>query len=95
MSKSLGNIILVKDLLKDYEYQAFRLLLLSHHYRQPINYSTELMEQFNHEWQRIKRALKVYLLIFPLNIIIRLNTMKHLWKGLKTKWKTTLILPML
>lgn len=58
MSKSLGNIILVKDLLKDYEYQAFRLLLLSHHYRQPINYSTELMEQFNHEWQRIKRALK-------------------------------------
>ncbi|MDD2575139.1 MAG: cysteine--tRNA ligase [Acholeplasmataceae bacterium] len=58
MSKSLGNIIWVKDLLKDYEYQAFRLMLLSHHYRQPINYSTDLMNQFNHEWQRIKRALK-------------------------------------
>lgn len=58
MSKSLGNIIWVKDLLQDYEYQAFRLLLLSHHYRQPINYSTDLMNQFNHEWQRIKRALK-------------------------------------
>ncbi len=58
MSKSLGNIIWVKDLLQEYEYQAFRLMLLSHHYRQPINYSTDLMNQFNHEWQRIKRALK-------------------------------------
>lgn len=58
MSKSLGNIILVKELLKDYEYQAFRLLILSHPYRQPINYSQQLMNQFNNEWQRIKRALK-------------------------------------
>lgn len=58
MSKSLGNIIWVKDLLQEYEYQAFRLMLLSHHYRQPINYSTDLMNQFNHEWQRIKRVLK-------------------------------------
>lgn len=58
MSKSLGNIVLVKDLLKEYEYQAYRLLILSHPYRQPINYSSDLMNQFNHEWQRIKRALK-------------------------------------
>lgn len=58
MSKSLGNIILVKDLLEDYEYQSFRLLLLSHHYRQPINFSYELMDQFDNEWQRIKRTLK-------------------------------------
>ncbi len=58
MSKSLGNIILVKDLLEAYDYQAFRLLVLSHHYRQPINYSDALMKQFDNEWQRIKRALK-------------------------------------
>ncbi|PKK86275.1 MAG: cysteine--tRNA ligase, partial [Tenericutes bacterium HGW-Tenericutes-8] len=58
MSKSLGNIILVKDLLESYEYQSFRLLLLSHHYRQPINYTDDLMKQFDNEWQRIKRAMK-------------------------------------
>ncbi len=58
MSKSLGNIILVKDLLDSYEYQSFRLLLLSHHYRQPINYTDDLMKQFDNEWQRIKRAMK-------------------------------------
>ncbi len=58
MSKSIGNIILVKDLLKQYEYQSFRLLTLSHHYRQPINFSYALMDQFDNEWQKIKRTLK-------------------------------------
>ncbi len=58
MSKSLGNIVLVKDLLENYEYQSFRMLILSHHYRQPINFSYELMNQFDKEWQRIKRTLK-------------------------------------
>ena len=58
MSKSVGNTILVKDLLDSYEYQSFRLLLLSHHYRQPINYSDDLMKQFDNDWQRIKRAMK-------------------------------------
>lgn len=67
MSKSLGNIILVRELLEDYEYQAFRLLILSHHYRQPINYSTDLMNQFNHEWQRIKRALKAAFVEISIN----------------------------
>ncbi len=58
MSKSLGNVILVKDLLKEYPYQSFRLLTLSHSYRQPIHFSYELMKQFHHEWIRIERALK-------------------------------------
>ena len=35
MSKSLGNLTLVSDLLKDYTADAIRLLLQSHHYRYP------------------------------------------------------------
>ena len=58
MSKSLGNIILVKDLLQAYDPLAFRLLILSHHYRQPIGYSEELMIQFAKEYDKIKRTLK-------------------------------------
>lgn len=38
MSKSLGNLILVKDVLKKYSPNAIRWLLLSHHYRQPWEY---------------------------------------------------------
>src|SRR6266581_5082062 len=35
MSKSLGNLTLVSDLLKDYSANAIRVTLLSHHYRHP------------------------------------------------------------
>jgi len=35
MSKSLGNLTLVSDLLKDYSADAIRVTLLSHHYRCP------------------------------------------------------------
>ncbi len=58
MSKSLGNIVLVKDLLHVYDPLAFRLLIISHHYRQPIGYSEELMIQFSREYDKIKRTLK-------------------------------------
>lgn len=58
MSKSLGNITLVKDLIQDYDPLAFRLLTINHHYRQPIHYSDDLMVQFAKEYDRIKRNLK-------------------------------------
>lgn len=38
MSKSLGNLILISDLLKKYSADAIRFVLLSHHYREPWNY---------------------------------------------------------
>lgn len=38
MSKSLGNLILVEDLLKNYSPNQIRWLLLSHHYRHPWEY---------------------------------------------------------
>ncbi len=39
MSKSLGNLVLVSDLLKKYSGNALRYMLLSHHYRHPWEYS--------------------------------------------------------
>lgn len=39
MSKSLGNLVLVRDLLKVYTPDAIRVLLLSHHYRTPWEYT--------------------------------------------------------
>ena len=66
MSKSLGNITLVKDLLDVYEPYAFRLLMVNHHYRQPINYSEDLMIQFSKEYDKIKRTLKKAFLMLNL-----------------------------
>lgn len=45
MSKSLGNLVLVRDLLRTYTADAVRVMLLSHHYRDPWQYTDADMRQ--------------------------------------------------
>jgi cysteinyl-tRNA synthetase len=45
MSKSLGNVRTVRELLKHYRGEVLRFALLSAHYRSPLNFSAELLEQ--------------------------------------------------
>ncbi|TDG13725.1 cysteine--tRNA ligase [Seongchinamella unica] len=45
MSKSLGNFRTVRDLLKSYRGEVLRFALLSAHYRSPLNFSAELLDQ--------------------------------------------------
>jgi cysteinyl-tRNA synthetase len=45
MSKSLGNFRTVRDLLQSYRGEVLRFALLSAHYRSPLNFSAELLEQ--------------------------------------------------
>ena len=56
MSKSIGNVILVKDMLQQHDPQVFRFFMLSVHYRHPINYSDELMNDAKAGWNRLKTA---------------------------------------
>ena len=57
MSKSLGNIITVKDLLHDYDPNALRLYLLSVHYRTPLSFRFEQVEFYKSEWERMQRSM--------------------------------------
>ena len=45
MSKSIGNVRSVRDLLQVYRGEVLRFALLSAHYRSPLNFSAELLEQ--------------------------------------------------
>lgn len=45
MSKSKNNFFTVRDIANDYGYAVMRFFLLSAHYRSPINFSAEIMEQ--------------------------------------------------
>ena len=45
MSKSLGNFRTVHDLLQSYRGEVLRFALLTAHYRSPLNFSAELLEQ--------------------------------------------------
>jgi len=57
MSKSLGNFFTVREILKEYEPEVLRFLMLSSHYRSPINFSKELMEQSKNALERLYTAL--------------------------------------
>ncbi|MAC40963.1 MAG: cysteine--tRNA ligase [Pelagibacterales bacterium] len=58
MSKSLGNIFLVNDLLEQYPGETLRLSLLSSHYKQPLNWNTDIIEQAQKNLDRLYRVLK-------------------------------------
>lgn len=45
MSKSLNNFFTVRDVANAYGYEPIRYLMLASHYRSPINYSKEVIEQ--------------------------------------------------
>ena len=56
MSKSLGNVVWLKDIVNMYPPQAYRLFVLNNHYRQTINYSEEMMNKMVNEWNKIEKA---------------------------------------
>ncbi|NCB30062.1 MAG: cysteine--tRNA ligase [Clostridia bacterium] len=56
MSKSLGNFRLVRDIAKEFDLEAVRLFLLGTHYRNPVNFSRELVEQSETALARIRTA---------------------------------------
>lgn len=55
MSKSTGNVILVKDILQEIPHQVIRLALLGTHYRKPLDYKPEIIPQWTSLWQSIIR----------------------------------------
>ncbi|OOC63630.1 cysteine--tRNA ligase [Paenibacillus ihbetae] len=56
MSKSLGNGVLVKDLREQYTKEAVRYFMLSTHYRNPLNFSEEVMDQAQNSVERLANA---------------------------------------
>ena len=65
MSKSLGNVIWVKD-FKDDEFMPYRMLVLSSPYRNSIDFSAELFDQYKKSYEKYTRAYKQGLTILDL-----------------------------
>lgn len=58
MSKSLGNIFTLHDALKEYRGEVIRLALLSTHYRQPLDWRVDVLEQAKKVLDRFYNALR-------------------------------------
>ncbi len=72
MSKSLNNFFTVREIAEDYRYPVIRFLLLSAHYRKPLNFSRDLMEAAKQSLTRLSNAY---------------NRLKGLTAGLTKDWQ--------
>lgn len=54
MSKSLGNVILVHDLIKAYDPNVIRFFIQTVHYRHPINFSDDLLKSAEQSFDRLR-----------------------------------------
>lgn len=58
MSKSLGNFFTVRDVLQEFEPEVLRFFMLSAHYRSPVNFSKELIEQAKRGLERLYTCME-------------------------------------
>jgi cysteinyl-tRNA synthetase len=58
MSKSLGNILPLKEIYKDWRPEVIRLFLLSHHYRSPVDFSFDSLSEAKSGLDRFYATLK-------------------------------------
>lgn len=56
MSKSLGNFMTVLDILKEYEPEVVRYFILNTHYRSPLDFSDERLEEAKRSLERLRTA---------------------------------------
>ncbi|MES0278546.1 MAG: cysteine--tRNA ligase [Dehalococcoidales bacterium] len=59
MSKSLGNLITIKEALGRYSADAIRLFVLGSHYRHPLTYSEEALEAAEKAAERLRQAVSL------------------------------------
>lgn len=71
MSKSLGNIMKVRELSKRFRGEAVRYFILSAHYRSPLNFSEEQLQQAEASVQRIENVM------FNINYLLKQGKSKN------------------
>ena len=62
MSKSLNNFLTIQDVLKSYTGEEMRLFILASHYRSPLNYSEESLDNARAALRRFYLAMRPYTL---------------------------------
>ena len=68
MSKSLNNFFTVREVAGVYGYEPIRYLMISSHYRSPINYSAEIIEQSRNALDRLYNCRE--------NLVFRMKSAK-------------------
>lgn len=67
MSKSLGNVILMKDVVEKYGGIPFRMMILAAHYRAPAAFSEETIKEAQKKYQQLVQSTKMAAVQLQLN----------------------------
>ncbi len=68
MSKSLGNYVTLREIYTKYHPDILRLLVLFTHYRSPLDFSWEKMEETKRAYERLKGAIEDYEILKSLKV---------------------------
>lgn len=69
MSKSLGNVLWAKDLVKELGCNVYKWLMLSTHYRNPLNFTDDVLKAVKKEVDKVENILKQVSLYLQINHI--------------------------
>ncbi len=58
MSKSLGNFVTIRDILREHNAEVVRYFLVANHYRSPLVYTEDVMQKAKHSLMRFYTALR-------------------------------------
>lgn len=58
MSKSLNNFFTIRDVIAQFDPEVVRFFLMASHYRSPVNYSEDQLEQSKHSLERLYTAIR-------------------------------------
>lgn len=96
MSKSLGNVRWAKDLIVEYGVDVFKWLMLSSHYRNPLNLTEELETNVRKEVSKVSTILKQTSLYLQVNHVIgdsyRKEAVDEMFNALSDDLNTSLAL---
>ena len=76
MSKSLGNVLWAKDMIETMGINNFKWLMLSTHYRNPLNFTQEVVNNVKKEVDKVQSAIKQGGLWLQINEV-DLNVVPH------------------
>jgi len=84
MSKSLGNIFTIRELLESYHPEAIRVFLLSHHYRSPVDFSDQSLKDAQMSLDRFYTLLNDLKDMRDKNLHSSRPLEKEIYKGFKS-----------
>ncbi|MBP3276467.1 cysteine--tRNA ligase [Kandleria sp.] len=96
MSKSLGNVLWAKDLLNELGCNVYKWLMLSTHYRNPLNFTDEVLNNVKKEVAKVENVVKSASLYLAVNHVekeeARKETVDHMVMALADDLNSSLAL---